>query len=103
MEAFPYLRQSEGTAAFHRRHWQGLLAELVPSLLLVFVLSGLLLALGLSQWALLGWFGVLPALMIPWFLGRRLGGHSGDSYGSCVEWSLSWTLLLLAALASWAG
>ena len=103
MEAFPYLRQGEGTAAFHRRHWQGLLAELVPSLLLVFALSGLLLALGLSQWAVLGWFGVLPALLIPWSLGRRLGGHSGDSYGACVEWSLSWTLLLLAALASWAG
>ena len=65
-------------------------------------LSGLLLVLGLSQWALLGWFGVLPALLIPWYLGRRLGGHSGDSYGACVEWSLSWTLLLLAALASWA-
>ncbi|WP_415400170.1 adenosylcobinamide-GDP ribazoletransferase [Synechococcus sp. W4D4] len=103
MEGFPYLRQREGTAAFHLSHWQGLLAELVPSLLLVFALSGLLLALGLSQWAVLGWLGVLPALVIPWSLGRRLGGHSGDSYGACVEWSLSWTLLVLAAVASWAG
>ena len=100
MQWFPYLRQSEGTAAFHLRHWQGLLAELVPSLLLAFALSGLLLGLGLSQWAALGWLGVLPAMLIPWVLGRRLGGHSGDSYGACVEWSLSWILLLLAV---WAG
>jgi len=99
MQWFPYLRQGEGTAAFHLRHWQGLLAELVPSLLLAFALSGLLLGLGLSQWAALGWLGVLPALLMAWVLGRRLGGHSGDSYGACVEWSLSWILLLLAVSA----
>ena len=28
-------------------------------------------------------------------LGRRLGGHSGDSYGACVEWTASWSLLLI--------
>ena len=99
MQWFPYLRQGEGTAAFHLRHWQGLLAELVPSLLLAFALSGLLLGLGLSQWAALGWLGVLPAPLVAWVLGRRLGGHSGDSYGACVEWSLSWILLLLAVSA----
>jgi len=66
---------------------------------LAFALSGLLLGLGLSQWAGLGWLGVLPTMLIPWVLGRRLGGHSGDSYGACVEWSLSWILLLLAVSA----
>jgi adenosylcobinamide-GDP ribazoletransferase len=29
-------------------------------------------------------------------LGRRLGGHSGDSYGACVEWTTSLALLLCA-------
>jgi len=24
---------------------------------------------------------------VPLWLGRRLGGHSGDSYGACVEWT----------------
>jgi len=35
---------------------------------------------------------------VPWRLGRRLGGHSGDSYGACVEWTQSACLLLWGAL-----
>jgi len=36
---------------------------------------------------------------VPLWLGRRLGGHSGDSYGACVEWSEALALLLSAALS----
>jgi adenosylcobinamide-GDP ribazoletransferase len=43
-----------------------------------------------------GWLGLVPAVLVPWGLGRRLGGHSGDTYGACVEWTCSWTLLLIA-------
>ena len=39
-------------------------------------------------------------MLVPWQLGRRLGGHSGDSYGACVEWTVSWSLLLMG-LISW--
>jgi adenosylcobinamide-GDP ribazoletransferase len=35
---------------------------------------------------------------VPLWLGRRLGSHSGDSYGACVEWTESLTLLLAGAL-----
>jgi adenosylcobinamide-GDP ribazoletransferase len=48
---------------------------------------------------LVGLAGLLPALVVPLWLGRRLGGHSGDSYGACVEWSEALTLLLSAALS----
>jgi adenosylcobinamide-GDP ribazoletransferase len=41
--------------------------------------------------------GVAPALAVPLWLGRRLGGHSGDSYGACVEWSAALALMLSAA------
>jgi len=95
MQAFPYLRE-QGTAGFHRRHWQGLGAELRPALLLLVVLTALGLGLGQGPWWWWGWLGVIPASLVPWSLGRRLGGHSGDSYGACVEWTTSWTLLLLA-------
>ena len=45
---------------------------------------------------LIALLGGLPAVGVPLWLGRRLGGHSGDSYGACVEWSDSLALLLMA-------
>ena len=106
MQAFPYLRgDTSGSAGFHRRHWRGLLPELGPAVLLLAWLSGLALALPAGPWWWLGWLGLAPALVVPWHLGCRLGGHSGDSYGASVEWTVSWTLLLLGLawqlLARW--
>ncbi|MFM7651838.1 MAG: adenosylcobinamide-GDP ribazoletransferase [Vulcanococcus sp.] len=91
MQAFPYLREGGGTAAFHRLHWRGLGRELLPALLMFGLLSTV------TRWPP-GWLGLLPAVMVPWWLGRRLGGHSGDSYGACVEWTISWSLLLMGVL-----
>ncbi|MBD1193294.1 adenosylcobinamide-GDP ribazoletransferase [Vulcanococcus sp. Clear-D1] len=101
MQLFPYLREpGTGTAAFHRRHWQGWWAELVPSLMLLGALTALALRFAAGPWWWLGWLGLLPAVLVPLELGRRLGGHSGDSYGACVEWTVSWSLLLMG-LISW--
>jgi len=117
MARFPYLH-ARGTAGFHRRHWAGLAAELRPSLLLLAALLALVWLLPAGQglppdWQLpvirplarpaagllLGLPGALPAIAVPLWLGRRLGGHSGDSYGACVEWTETLALLLMAALA----
>ena len=112
MQHFPYLRE-QGSAGFHREHWQGLAKELRPAvlalLLLVFlvlgivqVVAGLRLpnAVGLGLWAAVA---VLPVVVAPFWLGRRLGGHSGDSYGACVEWSEALALLLMGLLLRAAG
>jgi len=117
MARFPYLRPG-GTAAFHRAHWAGLRRELRPSLLLLALLfagglaetlatrglgetlaAGALAGGGLLTPAAIALLaallsGPLPALLVPGWLGRRLGGHSGDSYGACVEWSETLALLL---------
>lgn len=98
MARYPYLRPG-GSAAFHRHHWAGLAVELRPALLLM----ALLLALTWRREALVGLLGVVPALVVPIRLGRRLGGHSGDSYGACVEWSETLALLLSAAAWVWLG
>jgi adenosylcobinamide-GDP ribazoletransferase len=94
MQWYPYLRE-QGSAGFHRQHWRGLSAELAPALLV------LALALGLAAWTHWPWpqgLGLLPAVLVPVWFGRRLGGHSGDSYGACVEWTESLALLLMALL-----
>ena len=100
MARFPYLR-SEGSAGFHRRHWAGLVLELLPTLVLLALLlplSWLWPWLWLWPWPPLVLAGLLPALLVPLGLGRRLGGHSGDSYGACVEWVEALALLLSALL-----
>ena len=106
MARFPYLRPG-GTAAFHREHWAGLARELRPTALLVLLVVVIHMAVagwvvagsGASKAVLAGLAGLLPALVVPLWLGRRLGGHSGDSYGACVEWSEALALLLSAALS----
>lgn len=95
MHHYPYLRQGVGTAGFHRRHWRGLPAELIPGLLLLALFTAFAFMAGGGAWCWLGWLGVVPLLLVPRRLGRRLGGHSGDSYGACVEWTVSWSLLLM--------
>jgi adenosylcobinamide-GDP ribazoletransferase len=96
---FTYLRKA-GTAGFHRRHRRGLWRELVPSLLLLpLLLAGLLLSWP-SRPLALGALGLslLPVLLVPGWIGRRLRGHSGDSYGACVEWCEALGLLLMGLL-----
>ena len=99
LEAFPYLRPG-GTASFHREHWQGLRRELVPALVgLGLLLAGTLVWGGtLRPLVGAGLVGLVPAVLVPVWLGRRLGGHSGDTYGACVEWSDAAALLLMGLL-----
>ena len=97
MARFPYLRAT-GTAGFHREHWRGLGPELLPAALALILLLAVAGAQGWPVRALSGLVGVLPALLVPIWLGRRLGGHSGDSYGACVEWTDTAVLLLMAGL-----
>jgi adenosylcobinamide-GDP ribazoletransferase len=51
-----------------------------------------------SGWLVVVLLAVLPVLAVPLWLGRRLGGHSGDSYGACVEWSEALSLLVIGLI-----
>lgn len=90
MARFDYLRV-DGTAGFHRRHarpvWDGV--PLVAGLVLFAVA-------GVQPLHLL--LGAPVAVLVSECLGRRLGGHTGDSYGAALVLSEAITLLLLAGL-----
>ena len=90
MGRFPYLR-ADGTAGFHRRHarpaWDAL-----PGLM---ALLGLAMA-GVAPVSLLA--GAPVAVLVAERLGRRLGGHTGDSYGASLVLTEAFTLLLMAVL-----
>jgi len=100
MGRFRYLRP-EGTAAFHHTHWCGW-REGTPALCMVMALELLLL---LQQPDLLMAsltmvvVACLAALLPAEWLGRRLGGHTGDSYGATLMICETLTLLASALLA----
>lgn len=97
---FPYLRQLDGTASFHCRHGRGW-RDLIPAglVLLAAVLVVVFLPLtpsnNLAVLPAIG-CGLIPALAVPQWLGMRLGGHSGDTYGASMVLTETITLFLLA-------
>ena len=102
MGHFRYLRQQDtGTAAFHRSNWRGW-REGHPTLLLL-LLAGLLVW-ALQPHLLMAWvgfavLGIAAAALPAEWLGRRLGGHTGDSYGATLMVCETLTLLGSALLA----
>ena len=103
---FAYLKV-DGTAGFHRAQARGV-REICPAGLTVACTIGAALLAGLGlDLALTLVVGVFSAVVVAESLGRRLGGHTGDSYGACVVWTETLSLMLLALLApawlQWAG
>ena len=92
MGRFPYLR-ADGTAGFHRLHGRPLW-DAFPGLI---ALLGLATA-GVPLVVLLA--GAPVAVLVSDRLGRRLGGHTGDSYGASLVLTEAFTLLLMAVLHS---
>ena len=89
MVQFDYLRV-DGTAAFHRAHARPLW-DALPTLLAVALLAGLVAPLPLL-------LGGPVAILVAHSFGRRLGGHTGDSYGAVLVLTEMITLLGLAFL-----
>ena len=100
MGRFRYLRP-DGTAAFHQTHWCGW-REGTPALCLVVVLELLVVsqqpALLMAVMAMVV-VACIAALLPAEWLGRRLGGHTGDSYGATLMICETLTLLGSALLA----
>ncbi len=97
---YPYLKPT-GKGAFHKAALRSM-TDTVPGLMLMLGLSALPLGLhGSDGWALVlgaAGAGLGYALLIPAWFNRRLGGHTGDTYGAAVEWTEAGVLVILALL-----
>jgi len=95
---YPYLK-AEGKGAFHKatmRLPQDLLIGPLVALLLHGLYGGLYPVKTLSAIGMFPAGAILAGTIAAWF-NRRLGGHTGDSYGAVVEW----TEVLLLCVAVW--
>ncbi|MBD2425057.1 adenosylcobinamide-GDP ribazoletransferase [Phormidium sp. FACHB-1136] len=97
---YPYLKAT-GKGAFHKPHLRlpwALLGGLGASLL-TGALWGWLwpdqMALALGVWG----GGLALAILVGAWFQRRLGGHTGDTYGATVEWTEVLVLIWAAVLA----
>jgi adenosylcobinamide-GDP ribazoletransferase len=96
---YPYLR-AEGKGALHREHLRSP-QDWLLGLGLALALHGLWAWRSPDQGLLIGLIalgGLGFSLAIGAWLHRRLGGHTGDTYGATVEWTET-LLLCLATLA----
>lgn len=96
---YPYLR-AEGKGALHREHRRSP-QDWLLGLGLALALHGLWVWRSPHQLALVGITllgGLGFSLALGAWLNRRLGGHTGDTYGATVEWTET-LLLCLATLA----
>ncbi len=84
---FQYLRK-KGTANFHKKNIQGW-KDAIPAFCLISIGLVIIFSINIESnfrsFLLISFFiGAVPTFLIPEFLGRHLGGHSGDSYGASV-------------------
>lgn len=93
---YPYLK-AEGKGAFHKQGIQ-LPQDVLLGLTVMLGLTGLQIYLQPATWSIfvgksLGCIAI--ALSIGYYFHRRLGGHTGDTYGAVVEWTEVLILCLL--------
>ncbi len=82
---FSYLHAKESDSFHHAnwKDWKEIKPSVITWLLSIYFLPLLQPNNSLSQRIFLC-IGILPALFVPQYLGKRLGGHSGDTYGSSI-------------------
>ncbi len=93
--------QKESSSDFHRDNWAGNIKESIPSfiiflLLIVTINFTSLIYFTKTSLIIAVLIGFIPSIIIPYFLARRIGGHSGDTYGASVVLVETFLLITLA-------
>tara|TARA_Y100001968_G_scaffold326136_1_gene368649 strand:- start:13077 stop:13802 length:726 start_codon:yes stop_codon:yes gene_type:complete len=102
IQNFPYLHE-EKTSTFHKLHWCGFQKEIKPSLCILLIIILLLFVNPINiehrlNLIICVMIGIIPAFIVPNIIGKKLGGHSGDSYGSSLVIVETVNLVLLSII-----
>ncbi len=92
---YPYLK-AEGKGAFHRQGMK-LPQDLLLGLVVMLCVTGCQIYLQPQHWLSLGLrslAGCGVAVLVGAYFARKLGGHTGDTYGAVVEWTETFVLCL---------
>ncbi len=93
---YPYLK-AEGKGAFHRQGMR-LPQDVLLGLVVMLGVTGCQMYLQPQAWVILGLRSLAScgvAVLMGYYFDRKLGGHTGDTYGAVVEWTETFTLCLL--------
>ncbi len=93
---YPYLKV-QGKGAFHRQGMK-LPQDILLGLGLLLALTGWQIYLDPLRWWSIGLKSIAScgiAILTGYYFHRRLGGHTGDTYGAVVEWTETFVLCLM--------
>jgi adenosylcobinamide-GDP ribazoletransferase len=92
---YPYLK-AEGKGAFHRQGLK-LPQDILLGLAFIFAVTGFQIYLQPQNWLVIGLRSLASCgitTLIGYYFHRRLGGHTGDTYGAVVEWTETFILCI---------
>ena len=103
IENYEYIFKKESSSV-HQKYWKGIFIEIRPSLIII--CTGIIFflfftKLNLSNILVLLYCilsGLISSILIPYFINKSLGGHSGDSYGAGLVITETTNLLLLSII-----
>jgi adenosylcobinamide-GDP ribazoletransferase len=94
--SYPYLKV-QGKGAFHRQGMK-LPEDILVGLIPLLVVTSCQIYFQPQAWLMLGLrslAGCGVAVLMGYYFDRKLGGHTGDTYGAVVEWTETFILCLL--------
>ena len=100
---YEYLFKDE-SISIHHQNWKGIAKEIRPSLIvfsIAIIIFIFLAKLNISNTLLLLnciLSGLITSLLVPYYINKSLGGHSGDSYGASLVITETTNLLLLSII-----
>jgi adenosylcobinamide-GDP ribazoletransferase len=86
----------QGKGAFHRQG-MSLPADILLGLGLLLAVTGCQIYLQPQNWLAIGVRSVAScgiSALVGYYFHRKLGGHTGDTYGAVVEWTETFVLCL---------